>query len=126
LLEQIRKMKTDFISLEYVQIDEHSIDKAIEHQRKEKTMETGDRVGAISHADDTTVYLFGYGTYQGDEIPPKGTIGAFGLDMGELGRKNPKILLDNGKVVWGCQCWWGPEEKVKKAIGNRKVQIINN
>ena len=26
MLEQIRKMKTDFISLEYVQIDDHSID----------------------------------------------------------------------------------------------------
>ena len=26
MLEQIRKMKTDFISLEYVQIDEHTID----------------------------------------------------------------------------------------------------
>jgi predicted RNA-binding protein YlxR (DUF448 family) len=29
-----RKMKTDFISLEYVQIDEHSIEKRNKNQRK--------------------------------------------------------------------------------------------
>ncbi len=26
---------------------------------------------------------------------------------------NPKILLDSGDVVWGCECWWGPEAEVK-------------
>ena len=29
---------------------------------------------------------------------------------------NPKIRLDSGKVVWGCECWWGPEEVVKKTL----------
>ncbi len=87
-------------------------------------MEKGTRVGAIRNATCETVYLYGFGTYQGDEIPPKGTIGTLGLDMGELGRKNPKILLDNGKVVWGCQCWWGSEEKVKEMIGDRKIEFV--
>ena len=29
---------------------------------------------------------------------------------GELEKvsNNPKIILDNGKVVYGCQVWWGP------------------
>lgn len=87
-------------------------------------MEIGDRVGAIRNADDTTVYLFGYGTYQGEEIPPKGTVGAFGIDLGEVGIRNPKILLDDGNVVWGCQCWWGPENKIKALIGSRQVKYV--
>jgi len=28
-----------------------------------------------------------------------------------LGIKNPCIKLDNGKHVWGFQCWWGESEK---------------
>ena len=39
----------------------------------------------------------------------------------ELGLKNPKIRLDSGEVVWGYECWWGPEEKVTETIGDRKV-----
>jgi len=27
-------------------------------------------------------------------------------------RINPKILLENGKVVWGRECWWGSEDDV--------------
>lgn len=23
---------------------------------------------------------------------------------------NPKIILDNGETVYGCQVWWGPEK----------------
>ena len=88
-------------------------------------MNIGDRVGAISHANETTVYMYGYGTYQGDEIPPKGTKGAFGIDLGEAGMSNPKIKLDNGNIVWGCQCWWGSESKVKEMIGNRNVEVVS-
>jgi len=34
---------------------------------------------------------------------------------------NPKIVLDSGKVVWGCQCWWTDESKTEAIIGGRKV-----
>ena len=71
-------------------------------------MKTGDRVGAISSANDKEVKLYGYGIYEGDTASP-------------LGHQNPKIKLDNGKTVWGYQCWWGSEEKVKGMIGNRKI-----
>ena len=80
----------------------------------------GDRVGAISKADKEKVYLFGFGVYRGDQVPPKGTIGCFGIDFGELAEElkargekpptNPKIELDNSDVVWGCQCWWAAEK----------------
>lgn len=76
--------------------------------------DVGVRVGAILEADESTVKLLGYGTYEGDEVPPAGF-------LHDIGRPNPKIVLDNGDTVWGFQCWWGAEEKVKQAIGTRRV-----
>jgi hypothetical protein len=69
----------------------------------------GDRVGAILEADKETVHLLGYGVYEGEHLLPDCTI------------KNPKILLDDGNVVWGYQCWWAAEDKVRERIGNRTV-----
>ena len=71
----------------------------------------GQRVGAIASADEKTVHFFGYGTYQGDFEHP------------DLGFPNPKIMLDSGRAVWGCECWWGPEEKVKAFIGDREIMV---
>ena len=79
----------------------------------------GDRVGAVCSANDTEVRFFGYGTYAGDEIPPK-EAGGF-----NLGIPNPKIELDNGKAVFGCECWWGSEEKVIAMIGDRKIVVVD-
>lgn len=79
--------------------------------------EVGSRIGAIQKADEDAVWFYGYGVYVGNEIPPSG----FSHD---LGLKNPKLKLDSGNVVWGYMCWWGPEEKVKELIGDRKVIII--
>jgi len=72
----------------------------------------GERVGAIQKADSETVHFFGYGIYDGDKLHP------------ELGRPNPHIALDDGGDVWGCECWWGDEEKVKATIGERKIVMV--
>ena len=85
--------------------------------------EPGIRVEAIVSANVLEVKLFGYGVYQGDEIPPLGIIGPFG-EMNQFGIRNPKIQLDSGEVVWGCECWWGPEDKVKTIIGTRTIKLI--
>lgn len=34
-------------------------------------------------------------------------------DLWESTSKNPRIDLDNGKTVWGMECWWGPEDAVR-------------
>ncbi len=94
----------------------------------------GARVGAIRNADTSTVYLFGYGIYDGDFEPPS----LFGQPIDEwkaeaekaMGRAvdaplNPRITLDDGGVVWGNQCWWGPEEQIKKKISKREVVIVS-
>ena len=81
------------------------------------------RVGAIQKTDAETVYLFGYGIYLGCEVPPLGTY-CLGVDLHEEAHPNPKIRLDSGDIVWGCECWWGGEESVKRDIGDRKVVIV--
>lgn len=32
---------------------------------------------------------------------------------------NPRIRLDDGRIVWGCECWWGAVEIVEKRLGDR-------
>jgi hypothetical protein len=75
----------------------------------------GDRVGAIKCSTDTTVDFFGYGKYTGMIMPPK-----------ELGfpLRNPCIELDSGKLVYGFQCWWGPEEKIKELLVGKEVTHV--
>lgn len=74
----------------------------------------GERVGAVISAQDGIVEFLGYGVFQGYEVPPEET-GGF-----NLGIPNPKILLDNGDVVWGCECWWSKEADMKKALATAK------
>lgn len=38
--------------------------------------------------------------------------------------RNPKIELDNGDVVWGYQCWWGPEERWPEISAGRTVREV--
>jgi hypothetical protein len=39
--------------------------------------------------------------------------------------RNPRIRLDDGRVVWGYQMWWGPEEQVRRSIAGRKVIVCD-
>jgi len=56
-------------------------------------------------AKNGVIKYYGHGVYAGDfKLPP--TVGGF-----NFGQENPRIDLDNGETVWGCECWWGPEEK---------------
>ena len=86
--------------------------------------EIGDRVGAVSHSDGKVTYLFGYGTYDGDVVPPPG-VQAMGIELHELGVANPKITLDSGKVVWGCECWWGTEAAVRKRLSGFDIVAVD-
>lgn len=71
----------------------------------------GDRIGAlIGTNDDKVVKWLGYGTYQGEHVPPE-DVGGY-----NLGLPNPKLVLDNGDVVWGCEVWWGSEKGMKEKL----------
>jgi hypothetical protein len=78
----------------------------------------------MSHGDATTVYLFGFGTYQGREVPTSAR-GWVAEACVEVGIESPKIVLDSGEVVWGCECWWSNETNVREIIGDREVVLVS-
>jgi hypothetical protein len=46
--------------------------------------------------------------------------------LAKANQTNPRIRLDNGKVVYGCECWWGNEEKVKKMLEQySEIKIVD-
>jgi len=77
------------------------------------------RVGALfgTREADKVVEFFGYGDLVGDEVPTT-AVGPLAEMAKVMERANPKIKLDSGLVVWGCECWWGPEEKIKAQIAH--------
>ncbi len=50
----------------------------------------GERICAIRNADDETAYIYGFGTYAGDEVPPEDVGGI--ARLGLFGIKNPKLV----------------------------------
>ena len=85
----------------------------------------GERVGAIHTASNDEVRLFGYGVYAGREVPGEEAAGWLADMVREMDHDNPKIVLDSGKVVWGCECWFGPEVEVQAMIGARRVVEVD-
>lgn len=84
----------------------------------------GMRVGAVASMEEDVAEIFGYGIYEGDFKIDNPDICSFGIRMASLDVINPRILLDNGSTVWGCECWWGAEEGVKKKLEGKTVKII--
>ena len=80
-------------------------------------METkkGKRVGAILEVNENDVKFLGYGNYVGDYIPEE-AVGFLASFFKETQKPCPKIELDSGKVVYGCECWWEEEDRVKKIL----------
>lgn len=37
---------------------------------------------------------------------------------------NPRMDLDGGGTVWGCECWWMPEEQFEKFTCGREVVLV--
>ncbi len=99
----------------------------------------GERVIAIRDANDQTIYVFGYGLYDGNFEAPTSPFGDSWEEMDTIGKEmeerdpnftyrrptNPRITLDGGAgVVWGQECWWGPEGDAEKFIAGREVVIV--
>lgn len=77
----------------------------------------GDRVGVMlsSNEERKEVKFVGYGIYAADEVPSEDA-GGFGSIIREEKMFNPKLQLDDGQIVWGCESWWGHEEAVKSKL----------
>ena len=85
----------------------------------------GARVGAVMSATSSEVKFFGWGVFDGEEVPDANVGGWMGDALRENKMTNPKIKLDNGKVVWGCECWWGSEAEVKKMLEGRTIVEVD-
>lgn len=85
---------------------------------------SGQRVGAILSVDNGCVYFLGYGCLAGEEIP-FGAVGDLARHLVGLEQTNPKIVLNSGKVVWGCECWWDDEDVVMEILmkSDRVVKV---
>lgn len=81
----------------------------------------GQRVGALISAKDGVVEFLGYGVYEGNFPLPKEARGF------NFGQENPRIKLDNGDIVYGCECWWGEEKEFKKRYIDtaKEVKIVS-
>lgn len=85
----------------------------------------GERVGAVfATAKDGVVEMLGYGVYEGDFVPVEGG-GWMAAALKEAQVPNPRIRLDNGDVVYGCECWWGPEESVKERVAGHPIRTVS-
>jgi hypothetical protein len=76
-------------------------------------VKVGARVGCWLSIVGKSGLFLGWGTYVGEEVPPNEGHSSLSAYLSGLRQTNPKIVLDSGDVVWGCECWWGPEEQVK-------------
>jgi hypothetical protein len=74
----------------------------------------GHRIGAVLSADaeEKVVKFLGYGVYEGQAVPVT-AVGWMAEVLSGGGLLNPKLKLDSGETVWGCECWWGPEKDIK-------------
>jgi hypothetical protein len=89
--------------------------------------EVGERVGVILGTEEKVIQFLGYGTYEGSFVPPPG-VEIFGVDLNKGKITNPRLKLDNGDIVWGCQVWWGREEHIKNHLEEYRNQgyVVEN
>lgn len=78
-------------------------------------MRNGDRVGAVKSFDHSTLKIFGFGEYIGEEVPPKDSIG-YGGFLNAGNQKDHKILLDDGNIIYNSECWVFDELEVRKSL----------
>lgn len=68
---------------------------------------------AIRDADENGINIYGWGTMIGKvECPELG------------GLPNPKIVLENGDIVWGYQCWWCSREKFETEMQDGRPIVV--
>ena len=83
--------------------------------------ESGERVYVVSRETEGTVYVYGWATHVGSEKYPGGP------GLCRKGVNNPRLNLENGGWVYGCESWWGPatEAEITGWIGGRTVVVMD-
>jgi hypothetical protein len=72
----------------------------------------GKRVTAVLSVDDKAkiINLIGRGVFAGLFVPVD-ALGPIAEKLRETEETNPRIDLDDGNHVWGCECWWMGEKQ---------------
>jgi hypothetical protein len=83
--------------------------------------EKDERVGAVSHTRGKELFFYGFGVYAGEEVP-ESAVGWIAEALREHGQHNPKLVLDNGDVVWGCECWWSSEAEIERRLAEWRAE----
>ncbi len=71
--------------------------------------------------ESLTVHLLGYGIYIANEVPDENAVGALASHCRKLGKLTPKIRLDDGRVVWGSEVFWGDATQLEELIDDREI-----
>ena len=82
----------------------------------------GSRIFAISYADAVEVRLYGFGIRLPDALPldAVGELAEYSRD-----RLNSCLQLDNGDILYGCECHWQLESWWEQFLMGRKVVDAN-
>lgn len=69
------------------------------------------RVLALSHTTETHSYIFGFGICTDTEVVQ--------------GHIVPKVVLDNGKVVYGHECWIFEDNDIPEEVADKEIIEID-
>jgi hypothetical protein len=86
--------------------------------------EAGQRVGAARNTNGGKIFLYGWGVYEGDHVPGEEAAVGLGKAIRARGAANPRIRLDDGQIVYGCECWWGPEDQMRRMIADGNLEVV--
>jgi hypothetical protein len=92
-----------------------------ERQESRPDPRPGDRVGALLKTEPGRAWLLGFGVYDGDFPVAETAAGELAEVARGEGWDNPRITLDDGRVVWGCECWWAPEAEIRAELAGCEV-----
>lgn len=81
----------------------------------------GARVLAVVSIVNNVALVLGEGTYVGDEVPDA-TLYPHLRMFSDNKIANPRINLDSGDTVWGCECWWGDVTQMQKRLESCEIQ----
>lgn len=73
------------------------------------------RVGAVLKIDASAVWLLGYGTYAGREVP-EGDVTGLAKRRQEQGLEDDALVLDSGAKIYGGECWWASENTARALV----------
>lgn len=84
----------------------------------------GEPVIAVLSANENTVRFLGFGVRAEDRVPEE-AVGWMADALREHQVPNVCIELENGKRVYGCECWWAARDSYDKVVGTATIEHVD-